>query len=247
MLLRMRTQDWLPAPRDLLNVPPDQAIYGVVWLLAITCVGWLALSSVLSVIAYATRLPGAIRAVEWMTIPPIRRLARRSAALVLALGSLTMTSPAGATQAPPIPHRVAGAQPVAVVMVDSERNCPVVPSGIGVVVPMPVVVDPAFAGPGAGANGEPATSLPEQSQPASLAEGCGGSPDTISYTVRSGDNLWSISANHLRGQTDRAPSAAEIRPIWREVIELNRDRIRSGDPNLIYPGEELFLPRIEQV
>jgi nucleoid-associated protein YgaU len=29
------------------------------------------------------------------------------------------------------------------------------------------------------------------------------------------------------------------------VIEANRDRLRSGDPDLIYPGEEIILPPLE--
>ena len=60
--------------------------------------------------------------------------------------------------------------------------------------------------------------------------------------VEKGDHLWSISASHLEGASAKEPSAAEITPVWVEVIETNRDRLRSGDPDLIYPGETIVMP-----
>jgi nucleoid-associated protein YgaU len=57
------------------------------------------------------------------------------------------------------------------------------------------------------------------------------------YTVRPGDNLWSIARATLGGAAD-----AEVAPYWDALIAANRSRLRSGDPNLIYPGEVLGLP-----
>jgi len=65
-------------------------------------------------------------------------------------------------------------------------------------------------------------------------------PATV--VVEKGDHLWSISAAHLAGRLSQSPSAAEITPYWRQVIEENRSRLRSGDPDLIYPGETVVLP-----
>ncbi len=67
-----------------------------------------------------------------------------------------------------------------------------------------------------------------------------GAPMTV--VVEKGDHLWSISADHLQASTGEEPSAAEITPVWVEVIEANRARLRSGDPDLIYPGETVVLP-----
>ncbi|MCA2216264.1 hypothetical protein [Jidongwangia harbinensis] len=57
-----------------------------------------------------------------------------------------------------------------------------------------------------------------------------------------GDNLWSIA--HAQGP--RAPATAwndaDIARYWHRLITDNRDRIRSGRPGLIYPGEVLELP-----
>lgn len=60
--------------------------------------------------------------------------------------------------------------------------------------------------------------------------------------VETGDHLWSISASHLEDRLARVPKAAEVTPYWRKVIEVNRDRLRSGDPDLIFPGETVVLP-----
>ncbi len=64
----------------------------------------------------------------------------------------------------------------------------------------------------------------------------------VTVVVEKGDHLWSITASHLESSTGEEPSPAEITPRWVEVIDANRDRIRSGDPDLIYPGETIVLP-----
>jgi nucleoid-associated protein YgaU len=60
--------------------------------------------------------------------------------------------------------------------------------------------------------------------------------------VERGDHLWKISARHLNSSMGRPPESYEVSPYWREVIEVNRDSLRSGDPDLIYPGEIVTLP-----
>ena len=63
-------------------------------------------------------------------------------------------------------------------------------------------------------------------------------PDTV--VVEKGDHLWKISARHL----DEPAGNGEIAPYWRRVVEVNAPRLRSGDPDLIYPGEIVQLPAI---
>jgi nucleoid-associated protein YgaU len=65
-------------------------------------------------------------------------------------------------------------------------------------------------------------------------------PDQV--TVMSGDHLWKISRAHLEDQLGRDVTDDEVTPYWREVIGANRDHLRSGDPDLIYPGETVYLP-----
>lgn len=64
----------------------------------------------------------------------------------------------------------------------------------------------------------------------------------MSVMVEKGDHLWSITAEHLKASTGEEPTAVEITPVWVQVIEANRARLRSRDPDLIYPGEIVVLP-----
>ena len=64
------------------------------------------------------------------------------------------------------------------------------------------------------------------------------------YTVRPGDNMWTIAAGHLKDQLAHPPTNARIHQVWRLMIELNTTSIRSGNVDLIYPGEQLILPPI---
>ena len=59
------------------------------------------------------------------------------------------------------------------------------------------------------------------------------------YVVRRGDNLWRIAAAYLEAHPD---ATERIGSYWRRLIEENRARLRSGNPNLIYAGEVLVLP-----
>lgn len=61
-------------------------------------------------------------------------------------------------------------------------------------------------------------------------------------TVLAGDHLWKISKTYLESRARQGVSDSEVAPYWRLVIEENRDRIRSGDPDLIYPGETIVMP-----
>jgi len=64
----------------------------------------------------------------------------------------------------------------------------------------------------------------------------------LTWEVRRGDHLWSIAGEHLAIVLDRRPTREEHRNYWVEVVDTARPIIRSGDPNLIYPGEKIPLP-----
>lgn len=53
------------------------------------------------------------------------------------------------------------------------------------------------------------------------------------YTVKSGDSLWKISARH-----DVFGSGAQ----WRKLYEANK-KVIGKNPNLIYPGQKLVIPK----
>jgi len=52
--------------------------------------------------------------------------------------------------------------------------------------------------------------------------------------VSRGDNLWRIAAT--------AAGHEDIADYWRRLITANAGLLRSGDPDLIYPGEQIVLP-----
>jgi nucleoid-associated protein YgaU len=75
--------------------------------------------------------------------------------------------------------------------------------------------------------------------PVSMSEA---NPAPTSVVVEPGDHLWKISEEHLADVLGRPAEDAEVDPYWRSVIETNRERLLSGDPDLIFPGETVALP-----
>jgi nucleoid-associated protein YgaU len=66
--------------------------------------------------------------------------------------------------------------------------------------------------------------------------------EEAAVTVRPGDHLWKISARHLH---QNSPDS-RVSPYWRRVVAVNTPSLRSGDPDLIYPGETITLPPINE-
>jgi hypothetical protein len=68
------------------------------------------------------------------------------------------------------------------------------------------------------------------------------------YQVASGDNLWAIARAHLskaRSGGSGEPTNREVADYWVRVVEANLHGLRSGNPDLIYPGEEITLPPVD--
>ncbi len=65
-----------------------------------------------------------------------------------------------------------------------------------------------------------------------------GDPGPVSeWEVEEGEHFWAIAEQNLAAAYGRQPTEAEIRPYWLALIEANQDRITSGDPDVIHPGE----------
>lgn len=57
-------------------------------------------------------------------------------------------------------------------------------------------------------------------------------PKPKTYTIKKGDSLWAIARKF-------AGNGAKWPELWNE----NKSRLRSGNPNLIYPGETIVIPQ----
>ena len=67
----------------------------------------------------------------------------------------------------------------------------------------------------------------------------------VTVTVTPGNSFWSIAETVLADAWHRAPATTETAEYWRELVDVNRDRLRPPhDPNLIYPGQVFTLPTV---
>ena len=74
-------------------------------------------------------------------------------------------------------------------------------------------------------NDELAINPPEPDAEAEVAS------EPVFYTVKSGDSLWKIASAHY-GDANK----------WQALFEANREVIK--DPDLIYPGQQIRVPKL---
>ncbi len=67
-------------------------------------------------------------------------------------------------------------------------------------------------------------------------------PGPETHVVAAGDNFWSIARHRVAESVGRRPANAEVAAYWWDLVDSNRDSIRSHDPDLIFPGEVVSLP-----
>jgi DNA-binding SARP family transcriptional activator/nucleoid-associated protein YgaU len=68
---------------------------------------------------------------------------------------------------------------------------------------------------------------------------------TVDVIVEPGENLWSITEKQVADDIGEPPDAATVGPVWLTTVDLNRDRVASGDPDVIYPGETVTVMRVD--
>jgi len=64
-----------------------------------------------------------------------------------------------------------------------------------------------------------------------------GEASSDTYVVRPGDSLWLIVERELGGGPSDAAIAAAVSRLW----EQNADSIGTGNPDLIHPGQRLYV------
>jgi hypothetical protein len=187
---------------------------------------WVMASTAAYAAARLGKMP--VRWPRFVTLPLARRLVDRAVATSLAVSLLgSPLIPAATTEPPvvfeafgdgiPVPHvRVINPSPA-----DTSLSPPASDAGIA---PVPEL-DQDVAEPTA----PPVVIIASEA----------------THIVVEGDNLWAIAAAHLSLEAGSEVGSECIAGYWRKVIDRNRTTLRSGDPNLIYPGEMIALPAIE--
>ncbi|MBI2708687.1 MAG: hypothetical protein HYX34_03210 [Actinobacteria bacterium] len=219
LLDRPRLSRWL-GDRDAMTVA-----FAFLRLVAVVLTWYLIATTVLGVLARATRVPALVRLADLATVPAVRRLLGGIAGvgLTASAATLVVTSASGSTRATPSPavaERAADlAAPGAVVL---ER----LPDGGSVVLerlPDDGTATMRVVGEIAG----------------SMAHGA----PRATWTAEPGDHLWHIAEATLEQRWGRAPSETEVVPYWQAVVDANRTRLVDRDnPDLIYPGQVFTLP-----
>jgi hypothetical protein len=198
--------------------------------------GYLLASTVLAMLARATRRAAAVRIADAITLPPIRRLATGTVGLLVVAGPIGVAGPAPGRNGPTAALVAGVAEPAA------GRNGPTAALIGGVAEPAPVLVAGASTAP----TPSPTSTGPVDTGawpalgllPSTAAEA---GPTT--WTVRPGDSLWVIAKSVLHSAWGRAPTDEETGRFWVVVVALNRPRLEDpANANLLFPGQQMAVP-----
>ncbi len=243
----------------LQTAPAEDVLLGTLWIVAFALACWVTATTLLYTLARLTRVPSAIRAVEWATLPAIRRMAER--AIAVSLAASTLVGSGGVAALASEHGSSSGPAPTAVVLNVGDVSPSSAPEHTGLKPPayVPTLAGDASEPPADQVPlvaGEIAPPVPDP-EPIPLLGIAGGTidlrleeadapaPGPTIYTVQVGDNLWTIAERHVTAATGRAPSEAETARYWSTLVDVNRDEIRSGDPDLIFPGERIQCPPVD--
>lgn len=204
---------------------PATVVVALLRWIALGVVVWLLASTLLYLAAAVSHAPAVIRAVQWSTLPAIRRTI--DAACAVSVVTSVVLAPAAASAA-------RANDPPAVSLVRDGRGLRQLP---------PDTTAPTSSPPAAplAPTATRAPAPPPTTAPAVAPE------PSHEIVIVAGDNLWELAARHLAALGGRIRSEvtdAEIAPYWVRVCDENRAQLQSGDPNLIVPGERVVLPPI---
>jgi hypothetical protein len=207
-----------------------QLAAALAWWAAAAITAWLVVTTLTCVASRAVPALRALRLVDALTAPGVRRIVDGALACSLAAGApLLLAAPSAArtsptTAAPPVVYVAPNGEVIisppttSTTTPTTNTTAPTTTTTTTTPAPRPVASQPA-----------PSPAPPPSPPPPHTGE--------TTHVVVAGDNLWTIAAARLG--THRA---ADIAPYWRRVVERNRPTLRSGDPNLIHPGELVALP-----
>jgi len=211
------------------------ALTALARLTALVLAYYLLVSTVLYLVALSSGNRSFIRITRPFAIPMVRSLADRVIAGSIAVS--TIAAPL-IVSAPPAPDAAAtpaisaevstGYVPASRIMKDDESES----------------LARDTRGAAVSFSGRPTTAPPEPTETETETETTDGAepPAPIEVVVVPGDHLWGLAASRIADALGRKPLEHEIAPYWRDVIDENRGRLRSGNPDVIFPGEVIVLP-----
>ncbi len=206
--------------RWMTATPPVEALMAVLRLIGLGVGWWLLATTTATAAATLARAERFGRLVRPLTWAPARRAADRAVAAGVSAVLVASGVPSWAEEAAPPPPALS--EPAAVDRAGAGR-------GEG-------------DGPGDPGNGDPPV---HADNPADTADARRSDEPERMHEVAVGESLWVIAAEDLaahRGLPAAELAEAAVAAHWRAVIEVNADRLRSGDPDLVFPGEQLRLP-----
>lgn len=250
----------------------DALVARLLRLLALAAGSWSVAATAAYGAATVIGAHGARRALRRVTVPVLRRAVDAVVGAALLAGTTTApalaVAPAGAVvaaaPADPLADTALGGPPPHAASTPPPRPAgppgrapDADPEGADV----PLVLPPA---PGATAVDAPRTSGDEAVGGDGLGTAIGaeaGPPPTAASpaagvpvrhppttrTIEPGESLWSVARDQLVGAGVPAPDDRTVHGYWVEVLAANAHGLRSGDPDLIYPGEVVLLPALPPV
>lgn len=217
----------------------EEALAAVLRYVALAGAYWLAASSALYLLARSTGIARFIDATSVLTLPAVRRVTDRLVVGTLAMSTLTGPAIAVSGQwsdrAPaidPITARLEAGAPV-------EEDVVIDLTSIDEADLEGLTPSAASDQPGEVAESDPR--LSRDDAPPSISIRASAQLEVI---VTEGDHLWSLAERRVSSVLGRPAADHEIAPYWREVISSNPE-IRSGNPDVIYPGEVIVLPPLD--
>lgn len=216
----------------LTTADPTTVLVAVARMAGLAIGYWLVASTILYAVSYHLGLGSMTRALQWVTLPVIRRLVQGT--LALSLTGASMIGPSLVVAAPAMAQQAAAA--------GTGTTQPGGQDGTGTSL---------YAPDAAGWPQQPDSSgfwLPSGLNPSAptgqVPANQGATSASESYTVVRGDNFWKISKARLRQAVGRDVTDDEVAHYWVRVVAANRATIRSHNPNLIYPNEQVKLPPV---
>lgn len=208
------------------HLGPAAAVVACVRLTAMVASAWLALATALQVVASVADMHALRQIADLVSPRSLQRMGHGLASASLSAG-LTLGAP---------PLVVA---PVGMVQVQPADETP----GEGIAVMRPLDASAATTTTTTTSPPAPPPAAETSTSPPAPAAAPQATASEEIVVVTPGSSCWSLAEEALTDRLGRPPSEPEVRRLWALVVAANMDRFSTGDPDLIFPGQELLIPR----